>query len=116
MNRTLRAIVGAVLVGIIMFSGISICQNVGRSLRWDITEQKIFTLSEGTRKIVGRLNQPIKMTLYYAKTAALRGPDQIKYYNDYYFFVRALLEEYERAADGMIELEVIDPRPFSHEE
>ena len=30
MNRTIRAIVGAVLVLVIAFSGISICQDLGR--------------------------------------------------------------------------------------
>ncbi|KPK76184.1 MAG: hypothetical protein AMJ79_07690 [Phycisphaerae bacterium SM23_30] len=116
MNRTLRAIIGVMLVGIIMFSAISICQNLGGALRADITEQKLYTLSRGTKAILGRLNQPITIKLFYAKTAALKGPDQIKYYNDYYYFVRALLTEYERAADGKVILEVIDPRPFSDEE
>ena len=56
------------------------------------------------------------MKLYYAKTAALKGSDQIRYFNDYYYFVKALLEEYAAVGKGMVELEVIDPRPFSDEE
>ncbi|UCD51319.1 MAG: Gldg family protein, partial [Phycisphaerales bacterium] len=49
-------------------------------------------------------------------TAALKGPDQIRFFNNYYEFVRALLEEYVAASKGTVELEVIDPRPFSDEE
>ena len=94
MNRTLRAIIGVVLIFVIAFSAISITQNTGRRLKMDVTEQKLYTLSDGTKAILGKLNQPIKATLFYAKTAAMKGPDQIRFFNNYYEFVRSLLEEY----------------------
>jgi len=116
MNRTVRAILGAILILIIAFSGISICQNMGGRVKVDVTDQNLYTLSDGTKAILGRLNQPIKARLYYAKTAAMKGPDQIRYFNNYYEFVKSLLEEYVAASDRMVKLEVIDPRPFSIEE
>ncbi|MEN6578025.1 MAG: GldG family protein [Phycisphaerales bacterium] len=116
MNRTIRAILGAVLILIIAFSGITICQNVGGRLKADITEQGLYTLSDGTRAILGKLNQPITAKLYYAKTAAMKAPDQIQYFNNYYEFVKALLEEYAAVSQGKVQLELIDPRPFSDEE
>ena len=116
MNRTIRAIIGAVFVFIIIFSAISISQSTGKSWKVDITEQKLYTLSDGTKAILAKLNQPITAKLYYAKTAALKGPDQIKYFNNYYEFVKALLEEYVAQSHGMVELQVIDPRPFSDDE
>jgi len=115
-NRTIRAIIGVLFVLVITFCAISICQNAGKSLKIDVTDQKLYTLSNGTKAILAKLNQPIKVRLYYAKTAALKGPDQIRYFNNYYQFVRALLEEYAVAAKGMIDLQVIDPRPFSEDE
>jgi ABC-type uncharacterized transport system involved in gliding motility auxiliary subunit len=105
-----------VFVLVITFSAISICQNVGGRLKIDVTGQKLYTLSAGTKAILAKLNQPIKLKLYYAKTAAMKGPDQIKYFNNYYEFVRALLEEYVAAAKGMVTLQIIDPRPFSDDE
>ncbi len=116
MNRTIRAIIGACLVLVIVFSAISICQNIGKFWKVDITEQKLYTLSDGTKSILSKLNQPITAKLFYAKTAALKGPDQIKYFNNYYEFVKSLLEEYVSVSKGMINLEVIDPRPFSDAE
>ncbi|MHC4532248.1 MAG: GldG family protein, partial [Planctomycetota bacterium] len=116
MNRTIRAIIGVILILVIVFSAINVCQSIGRLLKLDVTEQKLYTLSGGTRAILAKLNQPIKVKLYYAKTAALKGPDQIKYFNNYYEFVRALLQEYAADAKGMIDLQVIDPRPFSDDE
>jgi ABC-type uncharacterized transport system involved in gliding motility auxiliary subunit len=116
MNRTIRAITAVIFVLVITFSAISICQNVGRSWKVDVTGQKLYTLSKGTRAILGRLNQPVKAKLYYAKTATLKAPDQIRYFNSYFELVRALLEEYVAAANGMVKLEIIDPRPFSDDE
>jgi len=115
-NRTIRAIIGVIFVLVITFSAISICQNIGKSLKADVTEQRLYTLSAGTKAILAKLNQPIKVKLYYAKTAALKGPDQIKYFNNYYEFVKALVEEYATEAKGMIDLQVIDPRPYSDDE
>ena len=107
---------GAALILVIVFSGISICQNLGSRIKVDITDQGIYTLSEGTRAILGKLNQPIKAKLYYTETAAMKAPDQIRYFNNYYEFVKALLREYVAVSKGMVQLEVIDPRPFSQEE
>ena len=116
MSRTLRAAIGTILVLIIAFSGISICQNIGKRARVDVTDQGLYTLSKGTKSILSKLNQPIKAKLFYAKKAATNGPDQIRFFNNYYTFVRTLLDEYVAASNGMVELEVIDPRPFSDEE
>ena len=46
----------------------------------------------------------------------MKAPDQIRYFNNYYEFVKALLQEYVAVSKGMVQLEVIDPRPFSQEE
>jgi ABC-2 type transport system permease protein len=116
MNRTIRAILGTGFVLVIIFSAISICQNIAKPLKLDITDQKLYTLSDGTKSILSKLNQPIRAKLYYAKTAALKGPDQIRFFSNYYEFVKALLEEYVAASNGMVKLEEIDPRPFTDDE
>lgn len=116
MSRTIRAIIGAILVLVIAFAAISVCQSISKAWKVDITDQKIYTLSKGTKSILAKLNQPIKAKLYYAKTATLKAPDQIRYFNNYYQFVKALLEEYVAASAGLVKLEIIDPRPFSDDE
>jgi len=116
MNRTIRTITALILILIIAFSAITFCRNIAATARLDITQQRIYTLSEGTKAVLAKLNQPLKLKLYYAKTATLKAPDQIRYYNNYYYFVKALLEEYVRASNAMVQLELIDPRPFSDEE
>ncbi len=114
MNRILRAIIAVIFITVITVCSIILCQNT--SWRADITDQQLYTLSQGTKNILGSLNQPLKLRLYYTRTAAMKGPDQIRYFNNYYHFVRALLDEYVSASNGKVQLEVIDPRPFSDEE
>ena len=116
MNRTTRAILGVFFVLVIAVSTISVTQDLFKQARLDITERKLYTLSDGTKEILTDLKQPITLKLFYAKTAAMKGPDQIRYYNNYYTYVNALLEEYEVQAKGNVILEVVDPRPYSEEE
>lgn len=116
MNKPLKSIIAALLVLIIMFSTITILQQLTKSMRLDITEQKIYTLSKGSKNILAKLSQPLTLKFYYAKTAASKGPDQIRFFNEYYYFVKSLLEEYQTAAKGMVHLEIIDPRPYSDQE
>ena len=116
MNRTTRAILGIFFVVVIAVSAISITQSLGKQMRLDITERGLYTLSEGTKEILANLKQPITVKLFYTKTAAMKAPDQIRFYNNYYTYVRALLEEYEAQAKGKVNLEIIDPRPYSEEE
>jgi len=112
----LVAIEAVILVMIIATSAVEISQTIGKRWKIDLTQQKTRTLSDGTKAILARLNQPIKAKLYYAETATEEAPDQIRPYNSYYEDVRTLLEEYAAVSKGMLELEVIDPRPFSDEE
>ena len=82
----------------------------------DLTQDKIYTLSAGTRHILGQLNQPVTLKLYYSCTAAMKGPDAIRFFNSYYLYVRDLLEEYSKLSGGKLKLEVIDPRRYSDAE
>ena len=82
MNRILRVIIAIIFIVVITVCAIVLCQNT--SWRTDITDQQLYTLSQGTKNILGSLNQPLKLRLYYTKTAAMKGPDQIRYFNNYY--------------------------------
>ena len=116
MNRTTRTFLAIFFIAVIAVSAISITQTLGRRLRVDITDQRLYTLSDGTKAILAGLRQPITVKLFYTKTAAMKGPDNIRFYTNYYEFVRALLEEYASHSNGNLKLEIIDPRPFSEEE
>ncbi len=70
MNRMMRTVLGIFFAAVIAVSAIWIIQNLGRQLRLDITERKLYTLSDGTRQILDGLTQPITIKLFYSKTAS----------------------------------------------
>ena len=55
MNRTIRNIIAIIFVGIIKFCAISIAHNIGGSIRLDVTDRKLYTLSDGTKAVLGKL-------------------------------------------------------------
>ncbi|MHC4725124.1 MAG: GldG family protein, partial [Planctomycetota bacterium] len=116
MSRTIKVILAVIFVLAIMFSAISISQNIGASLRADVTERKLYTLSEGSKIILSKLNQPLTMKMYYTQTAARKGPDQIQFFNNYYYYIESLLAQYVAASNGMVQFQNIDPRPFTDDE
>jgi len=77
MNRTIKLVLAVIFVLLITFSAISIFQTLGKRLKVDVTDRGLYTLSAGTRSILGKLNQPIKFKLYYAKTAAMKAPTRL---------------------------------------
>ena len=80
--------------------------------RLDLTEQRLYTLSDGTRQILGSLSDPITLRLFYSRRLGATVPA----YGAYAERVRAMLDEYVAIAGGRIRLEVIDPEPFSEAE
>jgi ABC-type uncharacterized transport system involved in gliding motility auxiliary subunit len=97
----------AILVGINVLAE----TRLGR-VQLDLTQQKLYTLNDGTRKILGGLKDPITLRLYYSR--ALGG--RIPMYGAYADRVREMLREYASVAAGKIKLEFLDPEPFSDTE
>ncbi len=116
-NTTLRTALAAIAVLLITVCSILIVGRiVGRARIADLTEDNLYTLSNGTRNILKKLNQPVHLTLYYSRAAARKGPEQIRYWNNYFLYVRDLLNEYVDRAGGKITLAITDPRPYTEAE
>ncbi|MED5491458.1 ABC transporter [Halopseudomonas pachastrellae] len=80
--------------------------------RLDLTEQKLYTLSDGTREILQELEEPIDLYFFFSEGAS----KDLVVLRNYQRRVAEMLKEYERRADGMIRLHIIDPEPFSEAE
>jgi ABC-type uncharacterized transport system involved in gliding motility auxiliary subunit len=85
---------------------------VATGLRLDLTEEKLFTLSPGTRNLLARIEEPVTLRLYLSE----RLTREIPSYGVYAARVREMLEEYRIASNGRIRVQVIDPQPFSDDE
>jgi ABC-type uncharacterized transport system involved in gliding motility auxiliary subunit len=112
MTRGLISAAGLLVVAII-FVAVNIVSNLGlNAARLDLTADKLFTLSEGTRSVLSKIQEPITLRLYYSD----RLGKEIPQYGVYATRVREMLREYANAAPGKVRLEFIDPQPFSDEE
>src|SRR5262252_5864830 len=77
--------------------------------RLDLTAEHLYTLSQGTRNTLAKIDEPITLRFYYST----RLGDAVPAYGVYAQRVRELLDQYDAAARGKIRLEVYNPLPFS---
>ena len=112
MGTKALSIAGLVVALVLLFAVNILGNTVFTSARVDLTENRLFTLSEGTRSILAGLREPITIRLYLSQRVARNLPA----INSYATRIKGLLGEYERASNGMVRVRIIDPEPFSEEE
>lgn len=108
-----------VLVVLIAVFGIHAFARVSENVRADLTQDNLYSLSEGTVAILDKMKQegvkPIDITLYFSLTAGKTLPKFIKDFITYDKYLRALLREYALASQGKIRVSFVDPVPDSDE-
>jgi ABC-type uncharacterized transport system involved in gliding motility auxiliary subunit len=110
-RRNLTLIGGG--LALVLFFAINIATNAGcRAVRVDLTEDKVFTLDEGSKALTRNIDEPINLYFYFSRSLAREIPPVIEYAER----VQGMLREYERASGGKIRLTVVDPEPFSEAE
>lgn len=77
--------------------------------RIDLTENKLFSLSEGSQKIIRNIRNPIEFTLFYSEKEARPYPQ----FRQYAERVVEKIEEYSVQSNQKIVLKLIDPEPYS---
>lgn len=103
--------------GGLLFIGLSFITNLSlRFLTFDVTENKLHTLSKGSKEILRKLPEPVTFKLFYSKTAASKGSDQIRIFNTHYEYIKELLHLFESHSQNKVNLVVVDPRPDTNEE
>lgn len=99
------------LAAVLFLSVIVLSESVVRNIRLDLTEESLFTLSDGTVKTLSSLDEPITLRLF-----ATRKLVETSGLAAYAARVQELLERYVSLSGGSIRLEVVDPEPFSPED
>ncbi len=82
------------------------------TLRLDLTEGNLYSISDGTHQVIEQIDEPINLYFFFSNKAT-EGLTSLRNYANR---IQSLLEEYERYADGKINLHIIDPEPFSEAE
>lgn len=77
--------------------------------RLDLTENKLYTLSEGMRKTIEKIDEPITLRLYFSDKLQRVVPS----FGVYGSRVKDFLTEIADLSKGKIKLRILDPEPFS---
>ena len=82
--------------------------------RLDLTQEKAYTLSAGTRAILKKLDTPVTIRFYCTQSESAT-PETV-FLKGYARKVEDLLAEYKQAAGGKLKVEKYDPQPDSDAE
>jgi ABC-type uncharacterized transport system involved in gliding motility auxiliary subunit len=112
MQRNMQTPIALILVAV-LFLAVNVLSNATLySARFDLTQDSLFTLSDGTRNVLAKLNEPVTLQFFYSERLAKDVPGAQIYGQR----VRDMLKEFEASSGGNLLLEIIDPEPFSETE
>lgn len=109
-NTHNRGGIAASFTSLILFGVILVAVNYIASfgvIRADMTAEKLFTLSEGTRSVLGKIPEKTRLKFYFSKSMG-NVPFPYKMYGKR---VEEFLGEYVSGSRGMLEFELLDPQP-----
>jgi ABC-type uncharacterized transport system involved in gliding motility auxiliary subunit len=113
LDRRRQLTVAGIALAVLLFVALNVYGSLNlRSIRLDLTDNRQFTLSEGTERLLAAVEEPITLRLYASR--ALR--DANPFLGSYADRAHDLLRAYAEASGGKIVVEHIDPQPFSPEE
>lgn len=112
MSRRRMAWIGLALGAIILLS-VNMIASLGlKNVKTDLTADRLFTISDGTREVLAGIDEPITARLYFSRRFAELAPEQSRYFHR----VKALFEQYRDLSGGKLQLTILDPEPFSDAE
>ena len=106
----LFSVVGVVALLVILIA-LNLLGNFSK-FRWDLTENHLYTLSQGSQRIVQKLDTPVEIRFYYSKDNASTPV----YLRTYAQEVEDLLSEFQQVSRGKIKIVKLDPKPDSDAE
>lgn len=112
MSRKSMALTALGLAAVLFVATNVVSQNGLKNIRVDLTQERLYTLSPGTLKVLTELKEPISLKFFFSDKLSNEVPP----IRTYALRVRELLQEYAQRSGGKIKLQIIDPEPFSDAE
>ncbi|MGI9412190.1 MAG: GldG family protein, partial [Hyphomicrobiales bacterium] len=112
LTRTQLAWGCLIMAALILLSVNILSETALRRSTFDLTDESLYTLTDGTREVLKGIDEPIKVRLYFSSALGERAPTFKRYFER----VRTILERYADISGGKVQLEVFDPEPFSDAE
>ncbi len=103
---------GLALAAVILLSVNMIAATSLRGVKADLTEDRLYTISPGTKSVLATIDEPITARLYFSRKLGEAAPSYARYFER----IRSLLEQYRDLSGGKVALEILDPEPFSDAE
>jgi ABC-type uncharacterized transport system involved in gliding motility auxiliary subunit len=104
---------GALVLLAVLFLALTMLSSVlFQGARLDLTENRLYTLSDGTVNLIESIEEPITLRFYFSEDASADFP----MVRNYARRVQELLDEMAAQSDGMLNIDRIDPAPFSEQE
>jgi gliding motility-associatede transport system auxiliary component len=104
---------GGLALGVVLFLALNVFSETAfRNAEIDVTENRLFTVSQGTRDVLRSVKEPVTLRLFVSKRLLEVSPGLRNFVDR----VEELLERYVALSDGGLRLEIINPEPFSPEE
>ncbi len=100
---------GLALAGLAFLAVNLFASNALRSWRADFTRDSLYTISEGTKRALAGIDEPIDLKVYFTKKLGEVAPQYQKSFER----VRTLLEQYRSLSNGKLRVTYYDPEPFS---
>ena len=104
---------GVLVLLAILFVTLTILSSVFlKGMRFDLTENGLYTLSEGTQNILENMQEPVKLHLYFSEDVSRELPQ----FRSYSRWAGEMLEEFAARSKGKLTLQRVNPVPFSPQE
>lgn len=112
MKHKLTSSVNLFLILVVFIALVFVNNQLLSSARLDLTENQVYSLSQGSKQILKEIDEPINLYFFFSDKASKNMTSLRNYANR----VESILTEYETLASGKLKLQVIDPQAFSEQE
>ena len=105
-------IIGAILAAVFFGCINIVSSHLFRSARIDLTQQNLYSLSQGTKQLLGDIQEPVRFRFFMSSGLTKEAPQLAAFSQR----LRSMLNSYVAGSKGKIIIETIDPKPYSEEE
>jgi ABC-type uncharacterized transport system involved in gliding motility auxiliary subunit len=104
---------GSLALGAVLLLSLNLAASLSvRNVKADLTEDRLYTISDGTRKLMSRLQEPVNIRVYYSRRLGEVAPLFARHFDR----LKGLLDQYSDLSGGKLQVTYLDPEPFSDAE
>ncbi len=103
---------GLLVLAVVTLLLVAVVNTFFKGARVDLTADKLYTVSAGTKKMLADVQNPVTLKLFFSDSLT----NDVPQLRDFARRVRELLDELALKSGGKVTVQFIDPEPFSAQE